>query len=175
MKNTIENCKDCESRFADLLLDPAAVPENARLALDRHMAGCAGCSDSLADLRKTFSLMDDWTVPEPSPFFDTRLHARLREAQAAQPEGFMERVRSFLLFSTGRQLRPAMAGALALVLVASGGSFMALDGFHNQPPAVHSSATVEDLRVLDNNAQALQQMDQLLDDSSDDSDASPKT
>jgi hypothetical protein len=38
---------------------------------------------------------------------------------------------------------------------------------------VAPSATVNDLKILDNNSQALQQMDQLLDSSGDDSSAPP--
>ena len=166
---TKTNCKACRSRLPDLLLDPASVPA----AIEAHVADCADCREELASLRATFAALDAWTAPEPSPFFDTRLHARVREAQAAPPEGFFERMRSFLLFSTGRQLRPALAGALALALIASGGTFIGVYGPHNPPPA--ASATVNDLKLLDNNAQALQQMDQLLDDSSDDQDPPPTT
>ena len=174
MKNTIDNCKDSQALFADILLDPHSVPDATKAAFALHTDDCVDCRESIEGLRSTMTAMDDWTAPEPTPYFDTRLHARLREEQARQPEGFLERMRSFLLFSTGRQLRPAVAGALALVLVVSGGSFVGIHGLHSGN-AVGTSATVEDLRVLDNNAQALQQMDQLLDDSGDDSDTSPAT
>jgi anti-sigma factor RsiW len=167
--STNTTCRDCRSRLPDLLLDPASVPA----AVEAHIAACSGCREELASLRATFAALDAWTAPEPSAYFDTRLHARVREAQAAPPEGFFERMRSFLLFSTGRQLRPAVAGALALALIASGGSFIGIHGLHDGQ-AVQASATVNDLKLMDNNAQALQQMDQLLDDS-DDSDAPPTT
>jgi len=167
--STNTTCKDCRSRLPDLLLDPASVPA----AVEAHISACADCREELASLRATFAALDAWIAPEPSAYFDTRLHARVREAQAAPPEGFFERMRSFLLFSTGRSLRPAMAGALALALIASGGSFIGIHGFPgSQPP--QASATVNDLKLLDTNAQALQQMDQLLDDS-DDQDAPPTT
>ena len=175
MKNTIDNCKDSEALFADMLLDPAAVPEATKASFARHAVTCDPCRTSMEELQNTVTAMDAWYVPEPSAYFDTRLHARLREEQAKQPEGWLERMRSFLLFSTGRQLRPAVAGALALVLVVSGGSFVGIHGIGAGDTAPKASATVEDLRVLDNNAQALQQMDQLLDDSGDDSDGSPTT
>ncbi len=164
-----KSCNDCRSHLADFLLDPAAVPAGVQ----EHASGCAACSAELAELRSTFAALDAWTAPEPSPFFDTRLHARLREAQAAAPEGFIERVRSFLLFSTGRHLRPALAGALALVMVVSGGSFVGIHGLHGGPAP--ASAAVNDLKILDNNAVALQQMDQLLDDANDDQDTPPTT
>ncbi|QMV20254.1 hypothetical protein GOB94_06300 [Granulicella sp. 5B5] len=162
MTNTTD-CKACRTHMPDLLLDEtflAAHPE-----MKAHLAACADCAKELDELRATFDLLDTWTAPEPSAYFDSKLHVRLREAEAAHPEGFWERTRSFLLFSTGRGLRPALAGALAFAMLIGGGSF----GLYlehqpsNQPSA--SSATVNDLKILDNNAQALQQMDQLLDDS----------
>ena len=161
-ENTTTTCKEVQQRLPDLLLDPASVPA----AIEAHVASCTVCRGELGSLIATFEALDAWTAPEPSPYFDTRMHARIREAQSAAPEGFFERMRSFLLFSTGRQLRPMVAGAMALVLVASGGSFVGIHGLHGRQ-AGQMSATVNDLKVLDNNAQAIQQMDQLLDDNDD--------
>jgi hypothetical protein len=161
-KNTTTTCKEVQERLPDLLLDPASVPA----PVEAHVAACTVCRGELGSLIATFNALDSWTAPEPSPYFDTRMHARIREAQSAAPEGFFERVKSFLLFSTGRQLRPMVAGALALVLVASGGSFIGIHGIPGHQ-ASQMSATVNDLKVLDNNAQAIQQMDQLLDDNDD--------
>jgi hypothetical protein len=176
LETAMTNCKDCRSHLPDLLLDSDYTSEHPELAM--HLAACVECRTELADLQSTFALLDDWAAPEPSPFFDSRLHARLREAVAAPPEGFWERTKSFFLFSTGRQLRPAMAGALAFVLLLGGGTFAGID-LHQRPvtPA-DASATVNDLKILDNNVQAEQQMDQLLDDSgssNDDATAPPTT
>jgi hypothetical protein len=172
MKNEMKtktDCKHCREHMADLLLDERFASAHAEVA--GHIASCAACGSELAELRATFALMDHWTAPEPSPYFDSKLRARLREAVAAEPESFWERTRSFLMFSTGRRLRPALAGALALVMVAGGGSFFL--GIYQPPPQVAASPTVNDLKILDNNAEALQQMDQLLDANGDDSAAPP--
>jgi len=128
---------------------------------------CAACRTELVELRSTFALLDEWKAPELSPYFDSRLQARLREAVAAPPEGLWERAKSFLLFSTGRQLRPAVAGALAFVLLIGGGAFAGIHGITNgsATPPPQASATVNDLKILDNNVQAEQQLNQLLDDS----------
>ena len=67
-----------------------------------------------------------------------------------------------LLLNTGRHLRPALAGALALVLVAAGGSFGIATFQHSRP--VIASAAVNDLQLLDKNEQSLQQVNQLLQD-----------
>lgn len=162
MKDLNRICNECTERLPDLLLDPGSVPAE----LTAHAAACSSCSEELSSLRRTFDTLDAWTAPEPSPYFDTRLHARLREVQAQPAVGFWERMRSYLLFSTGRSFRPALSGALALALLAGGGSYFGVRALHTGHTHA-DSATVNDLRVLENNAQALQQMDQLLDDDDD--------
>lgn len=153
------NCKDCKSALLDLLLDPGA-PSNA--AVRTHIESCAECNQELKSLEATFALLDTWKAPEPSPYFDQKLAVRLREEQAMAPAGWFERLKSRLLFNTGRQFRPALAGALALLLVIGGGTFADFSGLlHPKPP---TSATVQDLQILDKNDQALQTMDQLLQD-----------
>jgi anti-sigma factor RsiW len=153
------NCKDCQSVLLDLLLDPGA-PSNA--AGRSHLESCPECDREFKSLEATFTLLDAWKAPEPSPYFDQKLAVRLREEQARAPEGWFERLKSRLLFNTGRQFRPALAGALALALIIGGGTFANLAGFgHSSPQA---SATVQDLQILDKNDQALQAMDQLLQD-----------
>jgi hypothetical protein len=173
--NTITtDCKTCNAHLADLLLDDgfaAAHPEFVN-----HMEACSACRTELAELRATFALLDEWRVPEVSPYFDAKVHVRLREAIEAPPEGFWERARDFLLFSTGRHLRPAMTTALAVILLAGGGAGIGI--YEHNNAVVAASPTVNDLKILDNNAQAIQQMDQLLDDSAqsaDDSAAPPTT
>ena len=101
-------------------------------------------------------------------YFDSKLHARLREVQALEPEGFWARTRAFLMYSTGHRLRPALAGALVVaVMLAGGGTFAGL--YEHSTPVAQASPVVNDLKILDNNAQAEQQMDQLLDSSDDNS------
>jgi predicted anti-sigma-YlaC factor YlaD len=156
------DCKSCRSHLADLLLDDAYTASHPEL--EQHLASCSDCHTELNELRSTFALLDEYAAPEPSPFFDTRLHARLREAVAAEPESLWERMRSFLLFSTGRSFQPAVACALALVLLVGGsGTFLQLHNLQQKPANTAASATINDLKVLDNNAQEEQQMNQLLD------------
>ena len=153
------NCKDCQSVFLDLLLEPGAP---ANVAARSHLESCVECRQEFKALEATFALLDAWKAPEPSPYFDQKLAVRLREEQALQPAGWFERLKSRLLFNTGRQFRPALAGALALVLVVGGGTFADVSGFLNSKP--QASAAVQDLQILDKNDQALQTMDQLLQD-----------
>jgi len=166
------NCKDCQSVFLDLLLEPGA-PANA--AARSHIEFCAECKQEFNSLEATFALLDTWKAPEPSPYFDQKLAVRLREEQALAPAGWFERLKSRLLFNTGRQFRPALAGALALVLVVGGGTFADISGFLHPKPQI--SAAVQDLQILDKNDQTLQTMDQLLQDvgSADDPGAPPSS
>lgn len=167
------NCKDCRSVFLDMLLEPGSP---AHAAARSHIESCAECEQEFKSLEATFALLDAWKAPEPSPYFDQKLAVRLREEQALAPAGWFERLKSRLLFNTGRQFRPALAGALALMLVVGGGTFADVSGFLH-PKQAQASATVEDLQILDKNDQALQTMDQLLQDlgSADDATTPPSS
>lgn len=164
-------CRNSKSALPDLLLDPAA---QSNAAVRAHVDSCAECRDELASLQATFALLDEWKAPEPSAYFDQKLAVLLREEQAKAPAGWFERLRSRLLFNTGRQFRPAFAGALALVLLIGGGT---IANFSGHTGSHEASATVTDLQVFDKNDQALQTMDQLLQDdgSPDDAPAQPTT
>jgi len=155
------NCKSCQDELAELLIDPAAA---AKPELEDHLAVCAECSEELAGLRRTMSLLDAWKAPEPSAYFDQKLAVLLREEQAKPPAGWLERVREYLLFNTGRQFRPALAGALALAMILGLGSFAGFTVNQRSGVEVQASAAVDDLQILDKNDQAIQQMDQLLQD-----------
>ncbi len=165
------NCKDCQTALPDLLLGPACpIAASAQLHLDT----CSLCREEFRTLQATFNLLGTWEAPEPSAYFDQKLAVRLREEQSAPPESWFERLRDRILFNTGRQFRPALSGALALALLVGGGT--AANVF-SHPSTPHSggsaSATVNDLQILDKNAQALQTMDQLLQDDSSDETATP--
>jgi hypothetical protein len=160
-------CRDCQSALPDLLIDPAA-PSNA--AARAHIDSCADCRRELESLQAIMTLLDTWKAPDPSPYFDQRLAVLLREEQAKAPAGWLERLRARLLFNTGRQFRPALAGALALVLLVGGETVVNFSGGHFGK--AKASAAVDDLQVLDKNDQALQTMDLLLQDENSNDDSS---
>ena len=60
-----------------------------------HLRSCSDCAGKLNEVRKTMALLDEWQAPELSPYFDTRLQARLREEKAkeAVPRGFLAWIR----------------------------------------------------------------------------------
>jgi hypothetical protein len=86
-------------------------------------------------------LLDEWQAPEPSPYFDTRLRARLREEAAKPSAGWFHWIR-----------RPAMAVSLALVMVV-GITLFERGGVQppESPVASEPGTAVGDLQALDNN------------------------
>ena len=74
-----------EPKLADVLLDP----ENAPAKVLNHLKECESCRGALNELRATMRLLDQWDAPEPSPYFLTRLEARLGEERAAEPAGWL--------------------------------------------------------------------------------------
>ena len=157
------NCKSCQNELENYLFGPNSS-ELKGSPVGEHLASCQACSEELAGLRKTINLLDAWEAPEPSPYFDQKLAVMLREEQAKAPANWLERIREHLLFNTGRQFRPVLAGAFAVALVLGGGTFAGITALHQPPANVQASAAVNDLQILDKNEQAIEQMDQLLQD-----------
>ena len=156
------DCKNFQDELPDLVLTPGAKPSVAAVA---HMKSCPPCAEEYLSFQHTFEVLDTWTVPEPSPYFDQKLAVMIREEQAAPKMGWLERLQTRLLFNTGRSFKPALAGALGLALLVGGGSFAGLSTLHTDVPS--ASATVNDLQILGSNEQAFQQMDELQQDEDD--------
>ncbi len=159
------DCKICYTLLPDLLFEPDLPQPEARA----HLLACAECRKEFHELQATMGVLDAWTAPEPSPYFDTRVRARLRAAQAEAPEGLWKRLVDMLRFGTGIGRRVALAGTFLFILLLGGGTAVTVWSGHHEAPAT-SSPAVNDLRIFDNNAQALQQMD-LLDEPGSDSNA----
>ncbi len=123
-----------------------------------------GISDDAA-MQQVMALLDEWQAPEPSPWFNARMMARFREEQQREPAGLLARLRDRWLYSGASVMKPAMIAALAVFMVAGGGSYWQVQHTHAAQPTV--SAAVHDLQVMDSNDQTIQVMDQLLDDSED--------
>jgi len=72
-----------------------------------HISSCSACAAKLQGFRQTMALLDQWQAPDPGPYFDTRLGARIREEIARPATGWLPWLR-----------RPALAASLAVVVVA---------------------------------------------------------
>jgi hypothetical protein len=75
------------------------------------------------------ALMDTWSAPEVTPYFDTRMAVLLREEQQAAPAGWLERMRERFLFGSHMNMRPLAAAALALIVAVGGGTYAGFGGF----------------------------------------------
>jgi hypothetical protein len=159
---------ELKKTLPDLLLDPDRAPAEARA----HVEQCGDCRRELAALEATMLALDGWEGVEPSPFFDARMAARMREERSMPPSGWLVRMRARLEMGSSRHLRPLVVGALALAVMIGGGTYAGLEGFNSSPKVTpaSASATVRDLQSLDENAQLFQQMDML-----DQPDSSPGT
>lgn len=97
------NCRE----FHELVLDVAT--NGAPAEASAHAGACAGCAAELNSLRQTMAIMDDWTAPaDTSPYFMTRLRARMHEEQPAPARGWLQWFRN-----------PAVAVAMMLLMVLS--------------------------------------------------------
>src|SRR5580692_10301597 len=103
MKGVVMKCKE----ICELMPDLAAGLDAVTPEVSQHLESCAGCAAKLNEFRQTMALLDEWQAPEPSPYFDVRLHARLREA-ASQPASWWQWMR-----------KPALAVSLAVLMVMS--------------------------------------------------------
>ena len=141
----------CEE-FKEQLLEVAA---STNAALPPHARECADCAAELASLRSTMQLLDQWTVPEPSPYFDTRLKARLREESAREAHGW----RAVLVGG----LRHLRVPVLALATFAIG--FTGYTVYqHEQKPVATAHAPddgVHDLQSLDKQYDTLAELESL--------------
>lgn len=130
----------------EFLPDLASGSRPVSAETERHLRECPECSNSFESLRQTMALLDEWQAPEPSPYFDTRLRARLREeAEAKHPSRWLAWVR-----------RPAIAASVATMLVVGAAVYrLELDKRARTTPgpvaAVVPGTAVSDLQALDNN------------------------
>lgn len=149
------NCRTIHDQLPDVALGITPAPPEVEL----HLGECRECAYTLAELRSTMNLLDEWTAPAPSPFWDVRMQARLREEQARTSTGWLQWLR-----------RPALSVAAALCLVAGIGLYQAGRFVHDggsqlATPIAHvvapTGTAVADLQFLDKNSDLLQNFDAL--------------
>ena len=133
-------CKE----ICELMPDLAAGMDAGRAEVDEHLQSCGACAGKLNEFRQTMALLDEWQAPEPSPYFDVRLQARLREEAARQPAGWWHWIR-----------KPALAVSLAVLMVMSITLFRTDAGRNSasgpRAMVVEPGTAVGDLQALDKN------------------------
>jgi hypothetical protein len=114
--------------------------------INEHLNGCGDCALKLEEFRQTMALLDEWQVPEPSPYFDVRLQASLREEKASQPAGWLQWMR-----------KPALALSMVMLLAASISLFRGSDPVRSSSTqemvatSVEPGSAVSDLQALEKN------------------------
>src|ERR1700722_2410699 len=99
--NRVMKCEEIREVMPDLASGLMEVtPE-----MSDHLAGCGACAGKMKEFRQTMALLDEWKAPEPSPYFDVRLQARLREEMAKPQAGWLAWFR-----------RPVLAAALTVLI-----------------------------------------------------------
>ncbi len=134
----------------EFLPDVASGVAAASAETQAHLRECPQCATRLQALRRTLALLDEWQAPEPSPYFDTRLYARLREQMGTAP------ARPWLAWLRA----PVLAGSLAALFFVGVSLFFGGQSLNNTPSAVTSwemnvtaqpGTAVGDLQALDKN------------------------
>jgi hypothetical protein len=146
-----------DTKLAELLLDPDRAPARTKA----HVDACEHCRAELAELRATMALLDTWEGPEPSPYFVTRLDARMREQRAAEPAGWFARLRARFVYGPRTHVRPLAAIAFTVMLLVGGGTYLGVTDWDQTANPPGQAAVVHDLQTLDSNAQLLDQLESL--------------
>jgi anti-sigma factor RsiW len=74
------SCERMESRILGYV--GGRLKESERLEVEKHLAECAPCCLRVNEFSAVAELLDELPLIEPSPEFDTRVHARV----AAEPQ-----------------------------------------------------------------------------------------
>ena len=112
----------------------------------KHLESCGACAEQLKAMRATMALLDEWQAPEPSPYFDVRLQARLREEMAKPQARWLHWFR-----------RPVLAAALTVLLGVGVGVFFTRNSGitnHGQEASIQTAppgTAVSDLQTLEKN------------------------
>src|ERR1700683_1185857 len=124
-----------------------------------HLAACGACAGKLEEFKQTMALLDEGAAPDPSPSFDVRLPARLREEMAKPQVGWL-----------GWFRRPALAAALTVLMAFGIGLFLRnnsgikpKDNVVAANEATQPGPAVSDLQALEKNHDLYSDFD-LLDD-----------
>src|SRR5258708_3832373 len=129
----------CEE-IRERILDVAAGLSEATAEQKKHLEDCAACGAKLEQIRQSMALLDEWRAPQPSPYFDVRLQARLREEMARPQSGWLQWLR-----------RPALVAVGVGSFFARGGGIYHAGGNDRIVQQLQPGTAVSDLQALDRN------------------------
>ena len=152
-------CEEIREQMFDLMTAESPLAAEVQT----HLDGCPACTAELASMKQTMALLDEWQAPEPTPFFDTRLHALLREEKTKEATK-----RSWVL---DWFRKPVLAAAAALAMVIGGGVYAGMNLHKKGTPGndvIASDPAVKDLQTLDKDQDVINNFAALDDDPSND-------
>jgi predicted anti-sigma-YlaC factor YlaD len=155
------NCNEIRELLPDLAAGMGAT--TLKPEVKNHVASCEDCAVHLRELQKTMALLDEWQTPEPSPYFDTRLQARLREEMARPHARFNWFRRPVWAMSLAAVM---FAGALGIGIGIGNKSYMVeTEAIATKPPTpglpVQPGTAVGDLQALERNDELYADFDML--------------
>jgi predicted anti-sigma-YlaC factor YlaD len=150
------NCNEIRELLPDITTSAGMDATKLQPEVEKHIASCDACAAHLRDLQKTMALLDEWQAPEPSPYFDTRLEARLseeRREEMARPHAtWLSWLRrpAWAMSAAG----VVLAGAL-VVGIGSKSYIFQTEAISTNPPSlglpVEPGTAVGDLQALERN------------------------
>jgi anti-sigma factor RsiW len=150
---------NCENIRAELMEAVLSGPETASSQAQEHLRSCTACARELASFQRTMAVLEEWQPPEPSPYFVSRIRARVRDEASAQPSPWLGWLR-----------RPVLAAAVAL-LVGVGVGLLETGHFRTNRNTLATNdgvvrvsahgGAVSDLQYLDKNADLFSEFDAL--------------
>ncbi len=141
---------NCEKIRPELMEAVLSGPEAVNGDLREHLQSCPGCFAELASFQRTMTLLDEWQAPEPSPYFSSRLRARVREEAAKNQFPWLGWIRRPMVATAAVALIALGAGLLEAGHWNLGGSTVA--GNTGIVRTTVSETPVSDLQYLDSNA-----------------------
>jgi hypothetical protein len=108
MKGITMMCESIKTNIPSLLVEE--ISPNDRVEILRHMEGCRQCRNEMEELEKTWELMDQWKIEEPSASMKSRLMAVAREEIEAVHVTWWSTLRRSFIFRT-------VLGALGLSMI----------------------------------------------------------
>lgn len=156
-QGAVMKCENIRADFVEAVLNG---PTSVEPVVREHLLACEACAEEFASLQQTMTLLDEWQTPEPSPYFSSRLRARIREEAATTSVGWLAWLRK-------PAVATAAAGLIALGagLLGSGHWTRDHSTMANNDQVVHragvQSSAVTDLLYLDKNADLFDEFDAL--------------
>jgi hypothetical protein len=156
LRGVVMKCEEVQEVMPDLACGLMEVNPEMNL----HLEDCGACAAKMKEFQQTMALLDEWKAPEPSPYFDVRLQARLREEMAKPQAGWLTWFRRPVLAAA---LTVLMGMGVGLFFTKGSGIYSSGDNVVADSQTQEPGTAVGDLQALEKNHDLYSDFD-LLDD-----------